>query len=88
MLLRDGSFYAIKTFHRGVELTFNYNSTEYEMTDPFQCDCGSLFCSGLIRGFKHLPSDEKENLRPMLLSYLLSPLDEDADIQEARSVER
>ena len=88
MLLRDGSFHAIKTIHRGEELTFNYNTTEYEMTEPFKCDCGSLFCSGFIRGFKHLPSDEKEKLRPMLSSYLLSLLDKDADIQEAKIASR
>ena len=38
----------------GEELTFFYPSTEWVMTEPFDCQCGSTECIGWIRGAKFL----------------------------------
>ena len=38
----------------GDELTFFYPSTEWEMVEPFLCQCGSAACVGLIQGAKFL----------------------------------
>jgi hypothetical protein len=53
------------------EVNFNYNTTEYEMAEPFVCHCSSRGCLGRIRGFKHLPAAERERLRPWLAPHLL-----------------
>lgn len=38
----------------GDELTFFYPSTEWEMAQPFVCNCGSAACIQLINGASHL----------------------------------
>jgi hypothetical protein len=40
----------------GDELAFFYPSTEWDMAEPFLCNCGSPECLGLIRGAKYLPA--------------------------------
>ena len=39
---------AIKNIEIGEELTFNYETTEAELANPFQCDCHGKW----IRGYK------------------------------------
>ena len=65
MALRDGSFYASSAIHRGDELTFNYNASEYDLAEPFECECGARSCGGLIRGFRYLSAADRERLRPL-----------------------
>jgi hypothetical protein len=67
---------AIRSVRTGEPITFNYNTTEYEMASPFRCHCGSLACAGEIRGFKYLDRAARELLRPYLSRYLLAALDE------------
>jgi hypothetical protein len=38
----------------GDEFTFFYPSTEWEMAQPFVCNCGSAACLQLINGASHL----------------------------------
>ena len=38
----------------GDELTFFYPSTEWEMSQPFVCNCGNRDCLQLINGASHL----------------------------------
>jgi hypothetical protein len=53
------------------DVTFNYNTTEYDMAEPFECHCKSANCAGMIRGFKYLSPEQREQLRPLLVPYLL-----------------
>jgi len=41
----------------GDELAFFYPSTEWDMAEPFTCECGAPECLGRIAGAKHLPKD-------------------------------
>ena len=41
---------ANKPIFAGQEITFNYNSTEDLMAEPFDCNCGSENCLGKIAG--------------------------------------
>ena len=43
-------------------VTFNYNTTEWEMAEPFHCRCGSNECLKAIRGFRHLTAEQREHL--------------------------
>jgi hypothetical protein len=45
---------AARDIASGEELTFFYPSTEWDMTAPFPCLCGSPRCLGLILGAKYL----------------------------------
>lgn len=40
------------------ELSFFYPSSEWEMSQPFVCNCGSQQCLGMIRGAKHLSAEQ------------------------------
>lgn len=41
---------ARRNISAGEELVFNYETTEAAVLRPFQCQCGSAFCRGLIDG--------------------------------------
>ena len=57
---------AIRDVARGEELTFNYNTTEWDMAAPFDCNCGDENCTGRIRGFRYLTPAQRAALRPWL----------------------
>jgi hypothetical protein len=61
---------ALREIAPWTDITFNYNSTEYDMAEPFDCHCGAARCFGVIRGFIHLPAGEREKLRSQLAPYL------------------
>lgn len=44
----------IKDIQPGDELTFFYPSTEWEIAQPFVCNCGNDACLQLINGASHL----------------------------------
>ena len=75
IMVRGRELVAIRHIRAGVEVTFNYNANEYNLACPFTCHCGSHFCSGEIRGFKHLSRAERQRLWPLLSEHLRSPLD-------------
>lgn len=52
--LEDLTVRALRDLEPGEEVTFNYNTTEYDMADPFKCHCNAGNCVGYIRGFKYL----------------------------------
>jgi hypothetical protein len=66
---------SLKPIEPWQEVTFHYNTTEYEMEEPFDCRCGSGRCEGQIRGFRFLSQPERERLQPWLSGHLLSILD-------------
>ena len=48
---------ALKDIAGGEELTFDYNTSEYDLVDQgcaFSCCCGTANCVGHLRGFKYL----------------------------------
>lgn len=44
----------LQSIRPGDELTFFYPSTEWEMAQPFVCNCGHAGCLQLINGASHL----------------------------------
>jgi hypothetical protein len=44
----------LRPIQKGDELTFFYPSTEWEMAQPFVCNCGETGCLQLINGASHL----------------------------------
>ena len=47
---------AVKRIDEGDEMTFFYPSTEWDMAQPFTCNCGTSACLGEIRGAAHIPA--------------------------------
>lgn len=66
-------FCALKPIKTGDPITFDYETTEYEMLNGgFECACMSPICRGKIRGFKYsgdvmLKAFDKKNIAPYLL---------------------
>lgn len=61
---------ALKDIHEGEEICFNYNTTEYEISSPFQCNCGTEKCYGKIKGFKYLSEEQQQLLLPYTASHI------------------
>ena len=47
----------LRALSPGDELSFFYPSTEWEMSQPFVCNCGAQSCLQLINGASHLSSE-------------------------------
>ncbi len=74
-IVRGQDVYAIRAISAWEQITFNYNTTEYMLAEPFACHCDSRSCSGLIQGFKSLSDTERERMRSWLAPHLLDLLD-------------
>lgn len=59
----------VRPIRQWEEVTFDYNTTEYEMSTPFTCRCGRCG-ERVIRGFKWLDSHEQHSLYPRLANHL------------------
>jgi len=72
----DGrSLVALVDVKAGDEVTFDYDTTEWDMASPFPCTCGAPACRGLVRGYRHLTPEQREKLSgvaPHLLAQLPS----------------
>ena len=54
---------ALKELQPEEEMTFFYPSTEWKMTQSFNCYCGSPDCLGKIQGAAYLPKEARESYR-------------------------
>ena len=68
---------AIQRIEPGEKLTFNYLTTEWDMAEPFDCDCGSNKCFKHIAGFRYLSDVQKKTLEPFLTPFLKRKLGQD-----------
>jgi hypothetical protein len=59
----DRTLRALREIAAGEEINFNYLTTEAELAVPFTCNCGSVNCFGVIRGYDFLTAEEAERLR-------------------------
>lgn len=73
--VRGREVFSLRPLQAWQEITFHYNTTEYELAEPFDCRCGSSRCEGRIRGFRFLSRPDRERLRPWLSAHLLAILD-------------
>ena len=60
------SFCALRDIKEGEEITFNYLATEDELASPFECECGSEKCLGLIQGNKFLSGEQRAELAQIM----------------------
>ncbi|WP_171908555.1 SET domain-containing protein-lysine N-methyltransferase [Streptomyces nanshensis] len=61
---------AVRDIGPGDEITFHYNTTELDMSEPFDCECGSALCEGRIAGFAHTTREARARIRPWLAPHL------------------
>jgi len=66
-------FIAARDIEAGEELTYDYNTTEYDSEVwgcGFKCLCGSENCIGNFRGFKFLNGTQRNQISHLLAPYL------------------
>jgi hypothetical protein len=68
--IRDRDVVALRDIAPGDGITFDYNTTEYELAEPFKCRCGSTQCVGMVRGARHLTPEQRARLAAWLPAYL------------------
>jgi hypothetical protein len=73
--IRDIDVVALRDIHPWEPVTFNYNSTEWEMSEPFDCHCGSDHCLARIQGYRFLTVEQRDRLGPVA-SHLARYLDD------------
>jgi hypothetical protein len=71
----DMSVRALRAIDAGEEITYDYNSTEFDMEEGFMCRCGAERCLGLVRGFRYLDRQQRLALRPWLSPFLVAKLE-------------
>ena len=69
-VIRHRDVFAIRAIAVGEDVTFDYNTTEYDMASPFDCHCGSPVCVGVVRGARHLTADQRARIERWLPAYL------------------
>ena len=84
--IRDRELLAIAPIAAGDEITFDYETTEWDMASPFACTCGAPMCRGIVRGFRHLDAGARAALAPRAAPHLLrraalAPVDVVADVE-------
>jgi len=68
--IRDRYVIARRDIAEGEDVTFDYNTTEYDMAEPFACQCGSARCVGMVRGARHLTAEQRALVERTLPDYL------------------
>ncbi len=77
-VIRGREVFARRRIKAWDELTFDYDSTEYNMAEPFPCRCGSPRCRGVIRGYRHLTTLQRRRLQPYVAHFLPNGQDSDS----------
>ncbi|MCC6650588.1 MAG: SET domain-containing protein [Candidatus Eisenbacteria bacterium] len=68
--IRDRDVIATRDIATGEGVTFDYNTTEYDMAEPFDCHCDSERCVGTVRGARHLTGEQRARREHLLPGYL------------------
>jgi hypothetical protein len=61
---------AVTDIEPGEEITFHYNTTEWEMAEPFDCECGSGGCEGRVAGYANTSPEARKRIAPWLAAHL------------------
>lgn len=70
--LRGLELIALEDIPARAEITFDYNTTEWELAAPFTCLCRAPCCVGTVRGYRYVDEATRARLLPMLAEHLRS----------------
>jgi hypothetical protein len=72
VVIRNLTYIALREIRPGDAITFDYDTTELDMAEPFTCACQSKSCRGIIRGYVHLTMAQRAALEAQTAFYLLN----------------
>ena len=61
---------AVRSISSGAPVTFDYETTEWAMDEPFACECGTPSCRGQISGFKKMAPEAQAKLQPRAAAHI------------------
>lgn len=67
--ITERTLVALRDIPAGDGVTFDYNTTEWDMASPFDCHCGSRECVGTVRGGKHLSAAQRARIAAWRAPY-------------------
>lgn len=67
--ITERTLVALRDIPAGDGVTFDYNTTEWDMASPFDCHCGSPACVGTVRGAKHLNAAQRARIAAWRAPY-------------------
>ncbi|PXF40272.1 Histone-lysine N-methyltransferase, H3 lysine-36 specific [Gracilariopsis chorda] len=78
---------ALRNISGGESVGFNYNTSDWCFSHPFQCECGANSCTGLIGGFSKLTSKQQQSLfelfdAPYIAEGVLGNLDSQENVMQ------
>lgn len=65
------SLVALKPIAANEDITFNYNTTEWDMDEKFECSCGNCQGKRTIGGAKYLSRNDRLELLPQFTPAIL-----------------
>jgi hypothetical protein len=68
--IKSREVFVLRDIAAGEQITFDYNTTEWEMAEAFRCHCGASGCRGEIRGYKFLSPEARARLGDAAAEYL------------------
>ncbi len=69
-VIRGREVVALRAITQGESVTFDYNTTEVELAEPFVCHCGSARCIGQVRGARYLTPEQRARLAGFLAPHV------------------
>lgn len=69
-MIRDRAVIALRDIAPGDAVTFDYNTTEADMAEPFACHCASAECVGIVRGGRHLSATQRRRIAEQLSPWI------------------
>ena len=68
--LRQRAMVALRDIDPGAEVTFNYLTTEWNMSAPFRCDCGARHCPGVVAGYRYLSLRQRQAIEAIASDHV------------------
>ena len=72
-MMRGRQLIAIRAIQASDEITFDYNTNEWDMATPFTC----LRTGRVVSGYKHLNPNERERIKDITSPFILQLADEE-----------
>ncbi|MGK0354261.1 MAG: hypothetical protein ACJAYX_004963 [Planctomycetota bacterium] len=80
---RGRTLIALQRIAPGDEIHFHYAATEYEMAEPFACQCGATACVGSLQGYRSLLAEQRQRIAPFAQPHVLAAAAREDQISRA-----
>eukprot|EP00899_Mesostigma_viride_P008587 jgi/Mesvir1/1772/Mv09622-RA.1 len=83
---RCPSVVALRDIAPDEHVTFNYNTTEWKLSAPFRCNCGSAECVGQVKGYAFLNAEQRKALGNTVSPHIMRQAVRDIVMMDVPSI--